>query len=35
VPGKVRSELTDDEVAAIEHNAAQYRELRLEHAAAD
>jgi len=35
VPGKVRRELTDDEVAAIEHNAAQYRELRLEHAAAD
>jgi carbonic anhydrase/acetyltransferase-like protein (isoleucine patch superfamily) len=35
VPGKVRRELTDDEVAAIQRNAAQYRELRLEHAAAD
>ena len=35
VPGKVRRELTDDEVAAIERNAAHYRELRLEHAAAD
>ena len=35
VPGKVRRELTDDEVAAIERNAAHYRELSREHAVAD
>ena len=35
VPAKVRRELTDDEVAGIERNAAHYRELRLEHALAD
>ena len=34
VPGKVRRELTDDEVAAIRANADTYRMLGTEHAAA-
>lgn len=35
VPGKVRRELTDDEVTAIRRNATTYRELSLTHALED
>jgi carbonic anhydrase/acetyltransferase-like protein (isoleucine patch superfamily) len=35
VPAKVRRELSDEEIADIERNAATYRELRLAHALAD
>lgn len=35
VPGKVRRELSDDEVAAIRHNATHYRELSVQHARED
>ena len=35
VPGKVRRELTDDEVAAIRHNAVHYQELAAQHRLAD
>jgi carbonic anhydrase/acetyltransferase-like protein (isoleucine patch superfamily) len=35
VPGKVRRELTDDEVAAIRHNAQHYRELAAQHSLED
>ncbi len=35
VPGKVRRELTDDEVADIRHNAVHYQELAATHHLAD
>lgn len=35
VPGKVRRELSDDEVAAIRHNATHYRELSAQHSLED
>lgn len=35
VPGKVRRELTDDEVTAIRRNATTYRELSVTHALED
>lgn len=35
VPGKVRRELTDDEVAAIRQNATTYRELSATHSLED
>jgi ADP-glucose pyrophosphorylase len=35
VPGKVRRELTDDEVAAIRQNATHYRELSATHSLED
>lgn len=35
VPGKVRRELTDDEIAAIRHNATHYQELSALHSRED
>jgi len=35
VPGKVRRELTDDEVEGIRYNAIHYRELSLQHSLED
>ncbi len=35
VPGKVRREMSDDEIAAIRHNAVHYGELSAQHALED
>ena len=35
VPGKVRRQLTDDEVEAIRENAVHYRELSAQHSLED